>query len=45
MYNCNEQFVKSEIARLFKDEAAYKLIMEAEDPVVQKRTPIQNFDR
>ncbi len=45
MYNCNEEFVKSEIARLFKDDAAYKLIMEAEDLVVQKRTLIQNCDR
>lgn len=45
-YNCVEQYMMAEKARLFKDERALKRIMGTTDPAVQKRAgrEVQGFD-
>jgi ribA/ribD-fused uncharacterized protein len=37
VYNCCEQYMMSEKARLFKDEDALKIIMSSDSPATQKR--------
>ncbi len=37
LYNCAEQFMMAQKARLFKDEETLEMILEAETPRVQKR--------
>jgi ribA/ribD-fused uncharacterized protein len=46
-YNCAEQYMMAEKARLFKDEQALRIIMNARDPATQKATGrrVQNFDQ
>jgi len=46
-YNCCEQYMMAEKARLFKDDYALKQIMKTNDPAVQKKwgKKVKNFDR
>jgi ribA/ribD-fused uncharacterized protein len=45
-YNCCEQYMMAQKARLFKDEESLKIIMEADSPKTQKRQGrlVKNFD-
>jgi len=45
-YNCAEQYMMAEKARLFKDEETLRMIMESDSPKVQKKLgrQVQNFD-
>jgi len=46
IYNCCEQYMMAEKARLFKDEEALKKIMSSDSPAFQKRTgrQVKNYD-
>lgn len=46
VYNCSEQYMMAEKARLFNDQETLKEIMEADYPVEQKRLgrTVKNFD-
>jgi len=46
-YNCCEQYMMAEKARLFGDDASLKKIMRASDPAVQKACgrQVKNFDK
>ncbi len=46
-YNCCEQYMMAEKARLFNDEASCDLIMKVGDPGVQKKLgrEVKNFDK
>ena len=46
-YNCSEQYMMAEKARMFGDDATLKRIMSAADPSDQKRfgRAVQNFDK
>jgi len=46
VYNCAEQFMMAEKARLFGDDDALKIIMETTNPKIQKATGrlVRNFD-
>ncbi len=37
IYNCSEQFMMAEKARLFKDDESLKIIMSSDSPATQKR--------
>jgi ribA/ribD-fused uncharacterized protein len=43
-YNCNEQYLTANKAKLFKDEEALKTIMESDNPAVQKSVKVKNYD-
>jgi ribA/ribD-fused uncharacterized protein len=47
IYNCCEQFMMAEKARLFKDDYAFEKIMSSNDPSVQKSwgRKIKKFDK
>lgn len=46
-YNCTEQYMMAEKARLFKDEETLEMIMDTEDPRTQKNLGrvVQGFDK
>jgi ribA/ribD-fused uncharacterized protein len=46
-YNCGEQFMMAEKARLFGDDDAFYIIMQTTNPKIQKATGrlVKNFDR
>lgn len=46
-YNCNEQFMMSEKARLFNDDDSLSAIMKARHPSIQKALgkKVKNFDK
>jgi ribA/ribD-fused uncharacterized protein len=46
-YNCNEQYMMAEKARLFKDDFCLREIMKATDPAHQKAwgRKVQNFEK
>jgi len=45
-YNCAEQYMMAEKARLFKDEESLKIIMSSDSPATQKRQgrKVKNYD-
>lgn len=47
IYNCCEQYMMAEKARLFKDELALEKIMETTNPAVQKKwgRKVKNFNK
>jgi len=46
-YNCCEQFMMAEKARLFNDEESLKMIMSSDNPALQKALgrKVKNFDK